>query len=114
MVDGANRDSGTGLSRREMLRRSLAIVGAAVSAGMALTACGDKELTCTDVSSLTDAEKQLRASLGYVDRTTVPAKRCGNCNFFTAGQANACGTCKVLKGPVHPQGNCRSWALKAG
>ena len=97
-------------------RRALTLVGAsgvAVLGSHMLTGCGDKELTCTDTTGLTPQQVQQRQTLGYVDRSTDPVKNCANCNFFQeATGENRCGGCQIMPGPVHPEGNCTSWAEK--
>ncbi len=72
-----------------------------------------KELDCTDVSALSEAEKKTRESLGYVDKSPHPAKLCANCNLFQAS-GEGCGGCTVIKGPIHPNGYCNSWIQKTG
>ena len=31
---------------------------------------------------------------------------------YKAGGKNECGGCTLVKGPIHPQGYCNSWAAK--
>ena len=95
------------VSRRRALR--LFVVGA--FAAPVLVAC-TKTLTCDDVSSLPTADATARAAFEYKDAAPDPAKTCTGCVFFvTAGEA-ACGSCKLVKGPIHPKGTCKSWAAK--
>lgn len=100
-------------SRRQTLRQvvSLPILG---SAAALLAACGDDSggLECNDTSGLSAQDKQFRETQQYVDVSKVADKNCLNCNFYE-GTANACGSCKVLKGPVSPKGYCNLWAAKA-
>ncbi len=115
------------LTRRAFLERAAALGGVALSASLVM-ACKPKESAggekggaagggdkaaagCTDVSGLTDAEKATRNSLKYVDKSTDPAKNCGNCSLFVAGEP--CGTCSVVKGPIAAAGNCTAWAPKS-
>ena len=128
------------LNRRDFFRRA-AVVGASVAgAGMLLSACekggdakgggkadksgadkkakgGDKgggELTCTDTSGLTDAEKKTRESLKYVDKSPKPDKNCLNCKLYTQPkEEGGCGGCTVVAGPIHPKGYCISWQAAA-
>lgn len=77
------------------------------------TEAGGDDFTCTDTSGLTEAEVQMRETLAYVDETPFPDKRCDNCQLYLPPEAGAqCGGCQVLKGPVHPQGYCNSWAAQ--
>ena len=68
---------------------------------------------CNDVSGLTEADITQRNALGYVAKSEDAEKNCGNCRFYQPGtQANGCGGCQLFKGPVSPEGNCKSWFKK--
>ncbi len=101
-------------SRRSFLGKSLAVI----AAGGALAACGKKEssgpkaLACNDTTGLSDADKQMRTTLGYVDATTQAGKECSGCQLYTAGQ-NSCGSCQLFPGPVDPNGSCDSFVARA-
>lgn len=100
------------ISRRSMLKRSLVVVGAAVVSGSALAACGGEEaagLDCSGTQGLTPPQVATRTSLGYVEATAQADKRCDNCSLYTAGAADACGTCTVVQGTINPAGYCNSW-----
>ena len=101
------------LSRRQALRQGASFVGLAV---VGAAACGKnqpKALMCTDTSGLPPADLQLREQvLAYVDVSTTPGKTCSNCQQFLPGPPNACGLCKVVKGPINPGGNCKSYLAK--
>jgi hypothetical protein len=103
------------LSRRDVLQRSAA-VGALAVFGTAAAACNKSPsaagLACTDTSGLSPTDLQVRTSLAYVDVSTEPGKMCSNCQQFIAGAPNACGTCKVVKGPISPKGYCKSFVAK--
>lgn len=104
------------LSRRELLKKG-ALVGAAGMAVSFLAYCKKKPVdetmpeadACSDLSSLTAAEKEMRTALKYVDKSDK-ADTCGTCQFFTAG--TGCGKCTILKGPIQAAGWCASWAKK--
>ncbi len=97
-------------SRRDALRKvSLTVIAAGAWGSIG---CGKKELTCTDTSGLSADEAAARKTLEYTDKAPDPSKLCSNCLQFTPGAPNACGGCKVLKGPVHPSGWCKVWAAK--
>lgn len=66
---------------------------------------------CSDLSSLTENDMQLRENLKYVVETADPAKRCDNCQFYVTTD-ETCGTCTILKGPIEPAGYCMTWAAK--
>jgi hypothetical protein len=95
-----------------MTRRSL-LTASAAALGL-VGASGCKKVgpaSCADVSSLTPEERQVRTTLGYVDRTPVPGKPCIKCvQYVPADSSDQCGGCKVMKGPVHPAGYCRVFA----
>ena len=102
-------------SRRDFLRGAVA-AGSLLPAAM-LLGCGKKELNCNDdaaVGTLSTADKNTREMLKYVDKSPDAAKRCNNCSQFNDAGASACGSCKVLKGPVNPGGYCTSWLAKPG
>lgn len=69
---------------------------------------------CTDLSGLSDADKKGRENLSYVDKSTEAEKNCSNCRFWqpNANDPNACGGCQLMKGPINPQGYCKSWFKK--
>lgn len=109
------------MTRRDMMKRSLLVLGATAGAGAVLAGCGDdgdagggSDLSCTDTSGLTEAEKQLRQQQEYTDSTPYPDKRCDNCQLYQAPQEEGtCGGCQVMKGPIHPAGYCKLWVAKS-
>jgi len=69
---------------------------------------------CYDPGALPLSQRSRRRSLGYVDTSQDPQKRCGRCSFFTEA-APGCGTCTMLSGgAVNAGGVCNSFAAKAG
>jgi hypothetical protein len=101
------------LTRRDLLHRTLhlTVLGAGASALAACTKDKPAAFKCDDTTGLAPAEIEARKALGYVDASPEPAKLCTNCQHYVA--AATCGGCKVLKGTVHPNGYCKSWAAKA-
>jgi hypothetical protein len=100
------------LSRRDVLQRS-AVLGAFAALGATACSKSTPALTCTDTSGLSAGDLQIRTTLAYVDQSTEPGKTCANCQQFVApAAAGTCGTCKVLKGPINPAGNCKSFVAK--
>ncbi|HXN33579.1 MAG TPA: hypothetical protein VN894_17035 [Polyangiaceae bacterium] len=101
------------LFRRDVLMRSAAF-GALGAFGTA--ACGKEKhaaLACNDTSGLSAADVQLRATLAYADISVEAGKSCARClQYLPAPTADACGACKILKGPVNPKGSCKSFVLK--
>jgi hypothetical protein len=102
------------LSRRDVLQRSAAAMGALAALGAA--ACGKNKvaLVCTDTTGLAPTDAQIRTTLAYQDISTEPGKTCTKCQqFVEAPAAGSCGSCKVLKGPINPNGYCKSFAAKS-
>lgn len=109
-------------------RRTLQVLGASLAVGGLFGAAGckqnqgsegdtkssgNKAKDCT--SSLDEAAKTQRRTLQYVDKAAVPEKNCAACAQFVPGQFADCGGgCKVLPGPVKPEGGCLAFAPKAG
>jgi hypothetical protein len=100
------------LSRRDSLK-ALVVLPAAVSA-----ACKSGPAmpdSCEDTSQLSDPEKTARSALQYVDRSPHPDKKCRGCEHYVPPPMETqCGGCKVVKGPIHPEGYCTSWKKKEG
>ncbi len=100
------------ISRRLFLARAVrapVLVPFAALAPVAAVGCGGG-LDCTDTSALSGAELTERTAVNYVERSADPAKRCENCSLYRRGDANACGSCTLIKGPIHPAGTCIRWA----
>lgn len=69
---------------------------------------------CSDLSGLTDQEKGTRDALGYIAKTENPDQVCTNCNFWQKPTGDSpCGGCTLMKGPINPEGWCKSWFAKA-
>lgn len=69
--------------------------------------------SCPGEDSLNSDAKTARATLKYVDNSTISNKTCDNCRFYTRPPSgNICGGCQVLPGPVHPKGYCTSWVAQ--
>lgn len=121
------------LNRREFLQKLSMFGLGAVGAGGLMSACGKKEDQsqtpqtgettgetameetdpCADLTGLTEDEKQLRVTFEYVAKSPFPEKLCDNCGFWIEPEGGApCGGCKVIKGPIHPKGYCKSWVVK--
>jgi hypothetical protein len=100
------------MSRRVVLQQSAAL-GAFVAFGGAAACNKPAALTCTDTSTLAPADVQVRTALAYVDTSVEAGKTCSGCQqFIPAPAAGSCGTCKVVKGPINPGGNCKSFVAK--
>lgn len=67
---------------------------------------------CFDPAALPLSQRNRRRALGYINPSPQSQRRCGLCNFFTAG-ATGCGTCQLLSGgPVEAGAVCNSFAPK--
>ena len=100
------------IGRREVFRRSLAVVPFAAGSAALLSACGGEPLVCTDVSGLTDAQRQVRTTNEYVESSPHGnTKDCTNCRFNRPVE-NACGTCQLVPGPINPLGYCKAWVQR--
>ena len=111
------------ISRRHFIQRMSLFGAAGIGASTLLAACGGGEkpadppadpipetptaqaFTCTDTSGLTEQELTMRTTLQYVDASPDREKACGLCALYVAAVAGQdCGTCTVVKGPIHPKG----------
>ena len=99
-------------------RRSLMLAGGslAVSGGLLVLGCKRAPPTpssCKDTKGLTGEERAVRTTLAYVDRTPQVEKACNACQHWVPpAEEGACGGCKLLKGPIHPDGSCKAFAVK--
>ena len=93
-------------------RNLLALAGLAPFALSAARSAVAAEAACYDPASLPLSQKSRRRSLGFVDVSPDPKRRCGACAFFVAG-AGQCGTCNLLGGsPVGAGSVCASFAAR--
>jgi hypothetical protein len=103
--------SGEPRSRRDVLRRGLGLVLAVGGAA----AC-KKEVApfrCAEVAGLAPEDAAARATLSYVEPAADRTRACLTCQqYVPAASDGACGSCKVLKGPVHPDGTCKVFTAK--
>lgn len=120
-----------GFTRRDFLNR-LAVAGAVTVGSGVLAACGGGEdaggdsgdggamdsgddggemaLNCSDPESLTDVETTQRDALQYIEVSEIADQNCTNCNqYVVAESSGGCGTCKVVPGPINPDGHCSVW-----
>jgi hypothetical protein len=103
----------TKLSRRQALRQGAELGAAALLGATACSKSAPKVLMCTDTTGLSASDIQIRDTLlAYVEVSTTPGKTCSTCQQFIPGLPDACGTCKIIKGPINPGGNCKSYLAK--
>ena len=102
---------GAPTTRRRALTQ-LAVLPLGVVIPAVLVACS-KEPKCTDTGSLSADDAKLRTEVAaYVEPSPDVTKRCSACVQFNPGAKDACGTCKVVKGPINPHGTCKLFAAK--
>ena len=59
-------------------------------------------------------EARLAGFPGHCSAPT-PEKACTRCNQWVGpAERSSCGSCKLLKGPIHPNGTCKAFAAKGG
>lgn len=88
-------------------------MSAALAAPIGMLGCTSKPtLVCTDTAGLSAEEVTMRTNTKYVDVSQFPDKKCVGCMHYVAGAPDACGGCKVVKGPIHPNGYCTLYAAK--
>jgi len=74
-------------------------------------ACKKEPFGCMNTTGLSPDEVQARTNVLYADLSTDKSKTCEKCHQFVAGKG--CGTCKLLKGPIHPEGTCKAFTVKS-
>jgi hypothetical protein len=90
-------------------RRGLLIASASL-ATVAAAGCKKVPATCPPGNMNAD-ELGVRTTLGYVDQTPDPGKPCVRCTqYIPATGGDHCGGCKIMKGPIHPNGYCKAFA----
>jgi hypothetical protein len=114
------------ISRRVVLLRSLQLPVAGVAL-WGLSGCGSggsggseggsataSAKACSDPSTLSDSEVNIRKSLNYTEKSENPQQVCGGCAFFHArAESGGCGACDMMSGgSVNEQGHCSSWNAK--
>jgi dienelactone hydrolase len=99
------------LSRRSLLGHCVGAL--AVVAGVPACRKANASFTCADTRALSADELQARVALAYVDAAADPWRPCVQCaQYVQAPSDGSCGTCKLLKGPIHPNGSCKAFAAR--
>lgn len=101
------------LSRRDLIGRGAAF-GALAVFGAGACSKPKAALSCMDTSGMAAPDLALRnsAAVTYLDLAAESAKTCSKCAQFLPAAPDACGTCKVIKGPINPNGGCKLFAPK--
>ena len=63
-----------------------------------------------DLKKLSTADLDTRKAMQYVEKSTDPAKNCGNCMHKIE---SGCLGCKLFKGPVERAGTCATWVAES-
>jgi hypothetical protein len=100
--------------RRAMLRR-LAVLSVAVVTPPWLSGCSRKP-SCADVTGLSPDDVRARNdTAAYTETSADPVKKCSGCaQWIGAPTPTSCGGCKIVKGPINPEGSCKLFTPKAG
>lgn len=93
-------------------RRRWLTVLAAAGVAPVVAACGRPAFSCAEAPGLAPPEATARSTFGYLDRSNVVARRCEACTHYVAVSGPACGTCRLVRGPIHPDGTCNVFAAK--
>lgn len=99
--------------RRELVSVSLRGLAGLAALPLVKACSSGPELVCSDPSTLSRGELNLRKSLNYVELGPEPENQCRQCAFYTGIEAGQCGQCQIFNGAVSPQGYCQSWAQKS-
>lgn len=100
-------DSRTSMHRREFMAAGLTTAALLPGALLTPKPAGAAELV-TDI----DANAAMVAGLQYVNKSVKADQTCGNCQLYTAGEADT-GKCQLfVQGVVTEAGWCASWIKK--
>ena len=94
------------VERRHLLLCSTLLGVSALSSG-----CRRRRETCPP-SSLDPADAKLRETLHYTDHSPDPQKLCNGCQQYVPNTEADCGSCKIMKGMIHPAGYCAAFAAQ--
>jgi hypothetical protein len=113
------------INRKNFLKSAAALSLTGAGAVTFLAGCGNEKKEpesesseaekgpCSDLSGLSDSEKETRDLYRYVVNSPHDDKYCSLCNYFTPPQENSkCGSCQIVKGPINPKGYCTSFVKK--
>jgi hypothetical protein len=113
------------INRKNFLKNAAALTLTGIGVLGFLESCGNEKKgsepqkseantgPCSDLSGLSDADKQTRDLYRYVSNSPHDDKKCFMCNYFTPPKGDAkCGSCQIVKGPINPNGYCTSFVKK--
>ncbi len=65
------------------------------------------------MTGLAPADVAIRTqTAAYVEAAADVSKKCALCVQYVPAAPNACGSCKVVKGPINPEGGCKLFVPK--
>lgn len=101
------------IARREAMRH-LVVLSASLALPATLTQLGcSRKPSCLDVTGLSPEDVRARQDVAaYTEAAPDPTKKCSACAQWIAAAPDACGGCKVVKGPINPEGSCKLFAPK--
>lgn len=97
--------SAEGTSRRDFLHSGALLA-------LALVGCRSRGFDCNKSSGLSTSDVKARDDTQYVEPSPTPSTACDICQYWIDGNANSCGGCRLLRGPIHPKGTCRLFVGK--
>jgi hypothetical protein len=101
------------VSRRRLLGTAASAALAAAGVGVGVAGCKKAPLVCDGLPGIAPADVQLRATLDYKDTSPALDRLCLDCTLYVvAPTEDACGGCKVVRGPINPKGTCRVFLRK--
>ena len=88
---------------------------AAAQPNQAIQAAREVANPCTDLSALSATEIAIRDDFEYVSRSADGTELCRTCTYWRPSpRGDFCGSCTLMKGPIHPLGTCDSWEERSG
>ena len=113
------------INRKNFLKHTAALSFTGLGVITFLSGCGkgqkepasessqNEKEPCSDLSGLSESEKNTRDLYRYAADSPHDDKKCHMCNYFIPPKGNTtCGTCVIVKGPINPNGYCTSWVKK--
>lgn len=102
------------IARRDALRHLGVLAASFALPGVLQSGCSRRP-SCADVTGLSPDEVRARNdTAAYTETAPDPSKKCSLCaQWVPPPSTPACGGCKVVKGPINPEGGCRLFVAKA-
>ena len=98
--------------RETISRRVLVVRATQITLLAPFVGCKRAPVVCTE-GSLGPEDLAARKATGYVDKAPDAARSCAGCRqYVAAASSDACGTCRLLKGAIHPEGTCKLFAAR--